>query len=70
MYLIMYCRLKISSLVLGIHPTTISDAFQNAAVKGCEILDSMSTPVALNDRESLLQSASTSLNSKVKQGLF
>lgn len=49
----------------GIHPTTISDAFQEAARKGCEILEEMSEPVELNDRESLLKSASTSLNSKV-----
>jgi len=52
-------------LARGIHPTTISDAFQEAARKGCEILTNMSQPVELNDRESLLKSASTSLNSKV-----
>ncbi|KAF6035439.1 CCT4 [Bugula neritina] len=52
-------------LAKGIHPTTISDAFQEAAKKGCEILEKMSNPVQLNDKESLLKSASTSLNSKV-----
>ena len=49
----------------GLHPTTISDAFQEAALKCCDILMEMSTPVDLADRQSLLQSASTSLNSKV-----
>ena len=49
----------------GLHPTTISDAFQEAATKCCDILMEMATPVDLSDRQSLLQSASTSLNSKV-----
>lgn len=49
----------------GIHPTAISDAFQRCAVKAVEILTKMSRPIELNDRESLLKSASTSLNSKV-----
>lgn len=49
----------------GIHPMTISDAFGVASDKGVEILKSIAIPVELNDRESLLKSASTSLNSKV-----
>jgi len=49
----------------GIHPSTISESFQRAAVKAVEILTKMSTAVQLSDRESLLKSASTSLNSKV-----
>lgn len=49
----------------GIHPTTISDAFQRAAAKSVEILGKMSMPIELVDRESLVKSASTSLNSKV-----
>lgn len=52
-------------LAKGIHPTTISESFQEAAAKSVEILEAMSTPVELSDRESLLKSASTSLNSKV-----
>jgi T-complex protein 1 subunit delta len=52
-------------LTSGIHPTTIAHAFQNAATKSVEFLEGMSTPVDLNDRESLLKAASTSLNSKV-----
>ncbi|KAL4238892.1 T-complex protein 1 subunit delta [Mactra antiquata] len=52
-------------LAKGIHPTSISEAFQKAAAKSLQILESMTTPLDLNDRESLLKSASTSLNSKV-----
>lgn len=59
--------LDVSSKLLqkGIHPTTISESFQNAAVKACDILTEISTPVNLDDREALLKSAATSLNSKV-----
>merc|ERR1719367_2646630 len=49
----------------GIHPTAISDAFQRAAAKSVEILTGMANPVDLSDRDKLLQSANTSLNSKV-----
>jgi len=49
----------------GIHPTTISEAFQKCDKKAHEILEGMATPVQLSDRESLLKSATTSLNSKV-----
>lgn len=49
----------------GIHPTAISDSFQKCARKAVEILTDMSHPVELTDRESLIKSASTSLNSKV-----
>lgn len=49
----------------GIHPTIISDAFQHCAEKAVDILAKMSRPVELSDRETLLKSASTSLNSKV-----
>ncbi|RZF32317.1 hypothetical protein LSTR_LSTR001781 [Laodelphax striatellus] len=49
----------------GIHPTIISDAFQKAAQKCVQILTNMATPVQLIDRDSLIKSASTSLNSKV-----
>ena len=50
----------------GIHPTTISEAFQKASAKSVEILGSMATPLELSDREALLKSATTSLNSKVE----
>lgn len=49
----------------GIHPTIISDAFQKCAAKSIEILTGMSQTIELSDRETLLKSASTSLNSKV-----
>lgn len=49
----------------GIHPTAISESFQRAATRAVEILTSISTPVELNNREQLVRSASTSLNSKV-----
>lgn len=49
----------------GMHPTIISDALQKAVVKVIEILTSMSVPIQLTDKESLIKSASTSLNSKV-----
>ncbi|KAK6183081.1 hypothetical protein SNE40_010627 [Patella caerulea] len=49
----------------GMHPTTISESFQKASSKAVEILETMVTPLELSDRESLLKSASTALNSKV-----
>merc|ERR1719420_820473 len=49
----------------GLHPTSISEAFQKAAAKSVEILTAMAKPVDLSDRDKLLQSANTSLNSKV-----
>ena len=49
----------------GIHPTTIAQSFQKAAAKAVEYLTELSIPVDLNDTESLLRAASTSLNSKV-----
>lgn len=49
----------------GIHPTTISDSFQRAAAEALRILDSISSPVDLNDDEQLVKIATTSLNSKV-----
>ncbi|KAJ3099310.1 T-complex protein 1 subunit delta [Phlyctochytrium planicorne] len=49
----------------GIHPTTIAEAFQRASTKASEYLTDMSVAIALNDRESLLKSATTSLSSKI-----
>lgn len=49
----------------GIHPTAISDAFQRCSRKAVEILTEMSKPIELSDRDFLIKSASTSLNSKV-----
>lgn len=52
-------------LAIGLHPTAISDSFQKCALKAVEILTAMSHPIELSDREILIKSASTSLNSKV-----
>ncbi|CAN0401250.1 unnamed protein product [Lampetra fluviatilis] len=49
----------------GIHPTIISESFQKALEKAQEVLESMSLPLELSDRQSLLNSATTALNSKV-----
>eukprot|EP00004_Rigifila_ramosa_P006569 TRINITY_DN1739_c0_g1_i1.p1 TRINITY_DN1739_c0_g1~~TRINITY_DN1739_c0_g1_i1.p1 ORF type:complete len:521 (-),score=141.07 TRINITY_DN1739_c0_g1_i1:6-1451(-) len=49
----------------GIHPTVVSEAFQIATAKADEVLTGMATPLSLGDRETLLKSATTSLNSKV-----
>lgn len=52
-------------LNMGIHPTTISESYQRAAEKAVDVLNDMAIPVSLSDRESLLKSATTALNSKV-----
>lgn len=52
-------------LAKGIHPTAISDGFQVALKKACEVIDSMGQPVDLNNRDQLIQNAITSLSSKV-----
>ncbi|UYV62337.1 CCT4 [Cordylochernes scorpioides] len=49
----------------GIHPTTISEGFQAAAAKGVEILESISQPISLTDRETITKIAHIALNSKV-----
>ncbi|KAI4463505.1 chaperonin [Holotrichia oblita] len=49
----------------GIHPTAISESFQRAAAHAVNILTDISTPIQLDNREQLIKSASTSLNSKV-----
>jgi T-complex protein 1 subunit delta len=49
----------------GIHPTIISESFQRAAAQAVRILEKMSVPINLGDRETLLKAASTSLSSKI-----
>eukprot|EP00672_Neobodo_designis_P017366 CAMPEP_0174827236 /NCGR_PEP_ID=MMETSP1114-20130205/567_1 /TAXON_ID=312471 /ORGANISM="Neobodo designis, Strain CCAP 1951/1" /LENGTH=536 /DNA_ID=CAMNT_0016060847 /DNA_START=40 /DNA_END=1650 /DNA_ORIENTATION=+ len=49
----------------GIHPTQISESFQLAARKAEEIVTGMSSPIDIEDRETLIKAAITSLNSKV-----
>ncbi|KDP46998.1 hypothetical protein JCGZ_02434 [Jatropha curcas] len=55
----------LSLLSSGIHPTVISDSLHKASIKAVDVLTAMAVPVELSDRESLIKSASTSLNSKV-----
>ncbi|XP_078429264.1 TCP-1/cpn60 chaperonin family protein [Wolffia australiana] len=54
-----------SLLSRGVHPTTVSDAIHKSCAKAVDILHSMSVPLELSDRDSLVKSAATSLNSKV-----
>ena len=49
----------------GLHPTIISEAFQVAATRACEVISAMSQSIDLADKDMLLKIASTSLNSKV-----
>eukprot|EP01080_Neovahlkampfia_damariscottae_P006222 gene6222-10228_t len=49
----------------GIHPTIISDSFGYCSDEAVKVLENMSTKVDLKDRDSLVQSAKTSLGSKV-----
>lgn len=52
-------------LAKGIHPTVISESFQRAAAAAVKILDEMSLPINLTDKQTLLKAASTSLSSKI-----
>lgn len=52
-------------LAMGLHPTAISDSFQKCSTKAVEVLTAMSRPIELTDRDILIKSAATSLNSKV-----
>lgn len=49
----------------GIHASVIVDAFLMASQKAEEILEKMSTPIDLKDRDALIQAATISLSSKV-----
>lgn len=52
-------------LAKGIHPTQIADAFKLSAAKAQEVLQEMSKPVDLLDRQSVLDAVDTCLCSKV-----
>lgn len=56
---------SISLLEKGIHPTLISECFGEALNKALAVLEEMSIPVDLTDREVLLNATITSLASKV-----
>jgi len=49
----------------GVHPVVLADAWKLAATECINILRRMSSPVLLSDRTQLIQSAVTSLSSKV-----
>lgn len=49
----------------GIHPTQISDGFAIALTKALEVLNSMATPIDINDEEYLTECVKTALSSKV-----
>lgn len=49
----------------GVHPTIISEAFQKAARRSCEVFLEMSHTVSLDDRDALIRAANTSLSSKI-----
>lgn len=49
----------------GIHPMQISECFQNCARLAEQVLEEMSIPVNIDNREMLIQAAVTSLNSKI-----
>lgn len=52
-------------LTKGVHPTIISESFLNCARIAAEVLKQAASPLQITDRQSLIKSASTSLNSKV-----
>ncbi|VDN28401.1 unnamed protein product [Gongylonema pulchrum] len=53
------------ALLDGIHATTISESFQRASLEAEKILESVASPVDLENDEQLAKIATTSLNSKV-----
>ena len=52
-------------LAKGLHASAISDGFQVALKHSLQVIDDMSIPVDLKDRQSLIENAVTSLSSKV-----
>ncbi|KAH0470376.1 hypothetical protein IEQ34_000099 [Dendrobium chrysotoxum] len=58
-------RRSLTLLSAGIHPTVISDSLYKLSVRAVDVLHSMAIPLELSDRDSLVKSAATSLNSKV-----
>lgn len=57
--------MNFSRIILGIHPTTISESFQRASIQAEKILESMASPIDLESDDQLAKIATTSLNSKV-----
>ncbi|KAF7086500.1 hypothetical protein CFC21_089786 [Triticum aestivum] len=54
-----------SILAAGAHPTAAADSLHRLAARAIEVLEGMAIPIELTDRDSLVKSASTALNSKV-----
>merc|ERR1711912_123092 len=52
-------------LLTKLHPNVISRSFRMAADKAVEILEGMSIPIELGDRDTMIKNAATSLNSKI-----
>ncbi|KAM0831751.1 hypothetical protein ACQ4PT_065327 [Festuca glaucescens] len=52
-------------IAAGAHPTAVADSLHRLAARAVEVLQGMAIPVELSDRDSLVKSASTALNSKV-----
>merc|ERR1711988_1450825 len=53
------------ALLSKLHPNVISRSFRLASDKAVEILESMAVSVDLEDRETMIKNAATSLNSKI-----
>merc|ERR1711988_1844826 len=53
------------ALLSKLHPNVISRSFRMASDKAVEILEGMSVPIDLTDRETMIKNAATSLNSKI-----
>jgi len=49
----------------GVHPSILAESWKRAAKKCVEILEDIAVPVDMRDRDSMIKSAITSLNSKV-----
>ena len=55
----------IALLARGVHPTIISDSLALACDEACRLTETFGIPVNINDREQLINAATTSLGSKV-----
>jgi len=59
--------LEQASLLLdqGVHPSILADAWKKACNKSVDFLEDMATPIDMTEKENMIKSAITSLNSKV-----
>merc|ERR1719471_52724 len=49
----------------GVHPSILADSWKRAGKQAIQFLEEMAVPVDMRDRDSMIKSAITSLNSKV-----